>query len=174
MELFAFWRLSLVLIAFVIAGTAPSSPAVSVDITAVAATIKADVAQIVAGINAHDAVKTTAYDAPDIISMECGSPSTVGVEADREGFKEGFARDAGWKVSLIDETVDVASSGDLAVYRGTYNEDSSSGGVPMTHKTNFIAEFKRQSNGPGRSSGTAFQTWNDRIRSNCLESFRRA
>jgi ketosteroid isomerase-like protein len=72
------------------------------------------------------------------------------VEPDREGFQQGFARDAGWRVSLIDETVDVASSGDLAVYRGTYNEDSSRAGVPMTHKTNFIAEFKRQNDGPWR------------------------
>jgi hypothetical protein len=58
-----------------------------------AETIKTDVAQLAAGINAHDAVKATAYDAPNILSMECGSPSTVGVEADREGFKRGFARD---------------------------------------------------------------------------------
>ena len=28
------------------------------------------------------------------------------------------------------------------------NEESSSAGVPMTHKTNFIAEFKRHSGGP--------------------------
>jgi ketosteroid isomerase-like protein len=62
----------------------------------------------------------------------------------------GFAHNADWKVSLIDETVDVASSGDFAVYRGTYNEDSRSAGVPMTHKTNFIAEFKRQSDGQWR------------------------
>ena len=122
----------------------------SADTTVIAETIKKDVAQLVAGINAHDAARATAYDAPNIISLECGSPSTTGVEADREGFRQGFARDAGWKVSLIDETVDVASSGDLAVYRGTYNEDSSSAGVPMTHKTNFIAEFKRHSDGPWR------------------------
>jgi ketosteroid isomerase-like protein len=127
-------------------GESPA-PAVSVDATGIATTIKADVAQLVAGINAHDAVKATAYDDPNLISMECGSPSTIGIEADREGFKQGFAHNADWKVSLIDETVDVASSGDFAVYRGTYNEDSSSAGVPMTHKTNFIVEFKRQSDG---------------------------
>jgi hypothetical protein len=88
---------------------------VSVDTAVIAETIKTDVAQLVAGINAHDAVKTTAYDAPNVISIECGSPSTIGVEADREGFKMGFAHDPLWRVSLIDETVDVASSGDLAV-----------------------------------------------------------
>lgn len=59
----------------------------------------------------------------------------------------GFARDPDWRVSLIDETVDVASSGDLAVYRGAYNEDNGRAGVLMTHKTNFIAEFKRQRDG---------------------------
>ena len=46
---------------------------------------------------------------------------------------------------IIDETVDVASSGDLAVYRGTYNEENGNAGVVMTHKTNFLAEFRRQS-----------------------------
>jgi ketosteroid isomerase-like protein len=150
MNLSAYWRPSLLLLAFAIAGIKSSAPAMSVDTTATAETIKTDVAQLVAGINAHDAVKATAYDAPNIISMECGSPSTVGAEADREGFRQGFAHDADWKVSLIDETVDVANSGDLAVYRGTYNEDSSNAGVPMTHKTNFIAEFKRQSDGSWR------------------------
>ena len=80
----------------------------AIDQSAIAKTIKAAVAQVVAGINAHDPIKTTAYDAPDIISIECGSPSTVGIEADREGFRLGFQHDPLWKVSLIDETVDVA------------------------------------------------------------------
>jgi ketosteroid isomerase-like protein len=141
------WKPTLLLLAFAVAGTASSTAAVSVDTAAIAETIKTDVAQLVAGLNAHDAVKTTAFDAPNVISMECGSPSTIGVEADREGFRMGFAHDPLWKVSLIDETVDVASSGDLAVYRGIYNEDNGRAGVLMTHKTNFIAEFKRQNDG---------------------------
>jgi ketosteroid isomerase-like protein len=147
MNLSAYWKPSLLLLAFAVAGTESSAAGVSVDTTVIAETIKTDVAQLVAGINAHDALKATAYDAPNIISMECGRPSTVGAEADREGFRLGFDHDRDWRVRLIDETVDVASSGDLAVYRGTYNEDSSSAGMPMTHKTNFIAEFKRQSGG---------------------------
>ena len=150
MRLSAYWKPSLILLAFAAAGTASPKAAVSVDTAAIAETIKTDVAQLVAGLNAHDVVKATAYDAPNIISMECGSPSTIGVEADREGFKTGFAHDPSWRVSLIDETIDVASSGDLAVYRGTYNEDNSRAGVVMTHKTNFLAEFKRQSDGSWR------------------------
>ena len=165
----ASWKSSLILLVFA-AATALSTAAATVDTAAVAETIKADVAQLVAGLNAHDAFKTTAYDAPDIVSMECGSPSTIGLEADREGFKAGFAHDPLWKVSLIDETVDVASSGDLAVYRGTYNEDNSRAGVLLTHKTNFIAEFKRQAMELGESSGTAFPTWKNRIRNNCRMS----
>ena len=150
MNLSAYWKQTLLLLAFAALGTASSTAAVSVDTAVIAETIKTDVAQLVAGINAHDAVKTTAYDAPNVISMECGSPSTVGVAADRQGFEMGFAHDPLWRVSLIDETVDVASSGDLALYRGTYNEDNSRAGVLMTHKTNFIAEFKRQGDGPWR------------------------
>ncbi len=142
----ASWKSILILLLFA-AATTLSAATATVDTGAVARTIKGDVAQLVAGLNAHDAFKTTAYDAPDIVSMECGSPSTIGLEADREGFKAGFAHDPLWKVSLIDETVDVASSGDLAVYRGTYNEDNSRAGVLLTHKTNFIAEFKRQDDG---------------------------
>ena len=146
MNLMVYWRPRLLLAVLALAGP-ESSAATSVDTTAIADTIKTDVAQLVAGLNAHDTLKTTAYDAANIVSIECGSPSIVGIEADRKGFEMGFARDPDWRVSLIDETVDVASSGDLAVYRGTYNEDNGRAGVLMTHKTNFIAEFKRQSDG---------------------------
>ena len=148
MNLSAYSKPNLLLFAVAIVGTESLAAAVPVDKNLIADTIKKDVAQLVAGLNAHDAGKTTAFDAPNIVSMECGSPSTIGIEADREGFQAGFAQDADWRVKLIDETVDVASSGDLAIYRGRYNEDSSSAGVPMTHKTNFIAEFKRNRDGP--------------------------
>jgi ketosteroid isomerase-like protein len=143
------WTQSLLLLAFAAATSSWAAPA-PVDTAAIAKTIKAEVAQLVAGLNAHDAVKTTAFDAPDVISMECGSLPTVGIEADREGFKMGFAQDPLWKVSLIDESVDVASSGDLAIYRGTYHEDNGDRGVLMTHKTTFIAEFKHQRDGSWR------------------------
>ncbi len=139
------WKPVLLLLALALVGTAPLTAAMPADQTAIARTIKADVAQVVAGLNAHDPARVTAYDTPNVISMECGSPSSVGIDADREGFKAGFAHDPLWKVSLISETVDVASSGDLAVYRGIYNEENGRAGVPMTHKTNFLAEFKRQS-----------------------------
>jgi ketosteroid isomerase-like protein len=147
---FVYRKPSLLLFTVATVGAAVWTRAMAIDQSAIAATIKADVAQVVAGIDAHDPIKATAYDAPDIVSMECGSPSTVGIEADREGFRLGFQHDPLWKVSLIDEAVDVARGGDMAVYRGTYNEDNGSDGVLMTHKTNFITEFKRQSDGSWR------------------------
>ena len=114
MNLSQYWKPSLLLLAFAAVGNASWTAEMSADKASIAKSIKSDVAQVVAGINAHDAVKTTAFDAPDIISMECGSPSTVGVEADREGgFKTGFAHDPFWKVSLIDE-LRCCDSGDLA------------------------------------------------------------
>lgn len=148
MNRLAYWNSGLILLTCCVIGVASSKTIKRPDTAAIAATIKRDVAQIVAGLNAHDVVKGTAFDAPNIIAIECGSAPIVGIEADRAGFKEMFGHDPLWKASLIEENVDVASSGDLAVYRGTYHEDSSQAGVLVTHKTNFLAEFKRQSGGP--------------------------
>lgn len=49
-----------------------------------------------------------------------------------------------WRLQLIDENGDVASAGDMAIYRSTYNENSIDHDVPMTHRVNYIAGFKRQ------------------------------
>ncbi|MBZ5653181.1 MAG: hypothetical protein LAO18_22170, partial [Acidobacteriia bacterium] len=65
---FAYWKPSLLLFAVATVGAAVWTRAMAIDQSAIAETIKAVVAQVVAGINAHDPIKTTAYDAPDIIS----------------------------------------------------------------------------------------------------------
>ena len=113
----------------------------------VADTIRHDVAQLIAGINAHDPARATSFDAPDIVSMESGRPPSIGAAADRQGLTMGFQHVPSWHIRLIDETVDVAASGDLAVYRGTYWQDSTDHNVPMTQKVNFIAGFRKQPDG---------------------------
>lgn len=113
----------------------------------IAETIKADVAQIVMGINAHDVDQATRFDADDIVSMESGRPASHGLASEKEGLGQAFHYAPDWRLTLVEETVDVADSGDMAVYRSTYNEDSVSDGVPMTHQVNFIAEFRRQPDG---------------------------
>lgn len=102
---------------------------------------------MVAGINAHDPDKATAYDAPNVVAQEAGSPTMNGKAADRAGFKMAFGYAPSWRISLIEDSVDVAAAGDMAVYRGSYNEDSVDKGAPRTHVTRLIAEFRRQPDG---------------------------
>lgn len=130
--------------AALVTGSAASTPAPSARI---ARTIKTDVAEIVAGINAHDANRAAQFDAPGIISMESGRPPSIGADADRQGMGMAMQYSPTWHVTMLDQTVDVARAGDMAIYRGTYNEDSINNGVPMTHVVNFIADFKKQRNG---------------------------
>jgi ketosteroid isomerase-like protein len=134
------------ILAFPLLGAMPAN-AVPGSTTQIASTIRRDVAELVAGINAHDPVRATSFDAPDIVSMESGRPPSLGAAADRQGLAMTFQHVPSWHVRLIDETVDVAGSGDMAVYRGTYWQDSTDNGVPMTQKLNLIAGFREQHDG---------------------------
>ena len=113
----------------------------------IARTIKSDVAEVIAGLNAHDPDRATRFDAQDMVSMESGRPPTLGKAADRQGMTQAFQYAPSWHVSLVEETVDVSESGDLAVYRSTYNQDSTNEGTPMTQRVNFLAGFVRQGDG---------------------------
>src|ERR1043165_9827846 len=113
----------------------------------IASQIKADVAEIVAGINAKNIDKATKFDAPDLISMESMRAPSFGVKADREGLSMTFKYAPSWHLTLIDETVEVAKAEYIAIYRGTYAEESMRDGVPYTHKGNYIAEFRRDPDG---------------------------
>ena len=137
--------LAAVLSVFVIL-VAPAS-ATPASTAGIARTIKADVAQLVSGINAHDAARATQFDAPNIVSMESGREPSTGADADRQGLGMAMHYSPTWHLTMLDETVDVASAGDMAIYRGTYNEDSTNDGVPMTHRVNFIAGFKKEPDG---------------------------
>jgi len=116
----------------------------------VASQIKADVAEIIAGINAKDIDRATKFDAPDLISMESMREPSIGAKADRDGLSMAFKYAPEWHLTLIDEAVEVSKSADLAIYRSTYNEDSVERGVPFTHKVNYLAEFKRGADGTWR------------------------
>ena len=118
--------------------------------SAVAAQIEADVATIVDGINSKDIAKATKFDAPDLVSMESGREPSIGAKADHDGQSMTLKYSPSWHLSMIDETVDVAKAGDMAIYRGTYAEDSLHDGVPYTHKGNYIAGFRRDPDGMWR------------------------
>ena len=118
--------------------------------SAIAAQIKADVAEIVAGINSKDIEKATKFDASDLISMESMREPSYGAKADHDGLSMTFKYAPSWHLTKIDETVDVSKSGDMAVYRGTYDEDSMRDGVPYTHRGNYIAGFRHDPDGQWR------------------------
>ena len=69
----------------------PDTAAPATNGAEIAAIIKADIAKVVAGINAHDVARTTAFDAPDVIFIEDESPNSVGIASDRAGFSSAFA-----------------------------------------------------------------------------------
>lgn len=138
-----------------IAAVIASSPANAVqppeaDQAAVAAQIKADVALMIEGINSKDIDKATKFDAPDLVSMESGRTPSIGARADHDGLSMVFKYVPSWHLTLLDETVDVAASGDMAVYRSTYREDSLHDGVPFTHDGNYLAGFRRDPDGVWR------------------------
>lgn len=138
----------------------PAQAAAGKSQSVIAAAIKADVAEIVDGINSKDIDKATKFDAPDLVSMESGREPSIGARADHDGLSMAFKYSPSWHLRLVDETVDVARGGDIAVYRGTYDEDSARDGVPYTHRGNYVAEFRRDPDGMWRvhSSVIAWQS----------------
>lgn len=114
------------------------------------AEIRSEVAEIVTGINTKNIDQATKYDAPDLVSMESGRPPSIGAKDDHDGLLMTFKYSPSWHLTLIDETVDVAKAGDMAIYRGTYAEDSLHDNVPFTHTGNYIAGFKLDPDGVWR------------------------
>ncbi len=92
--------------------------------------VKADVHNLIGAFNQHDAAKTVAHDAPDFVGMFHGMPNNVGAGADLAITKLQVA-DPNAQITLSNETVDVSSAGDMAVYRATYAATSSD---PKTRK----------------------------------------
>ncbi len=118
------------------------------DTAKVADAVKADVAQLVAAINAHDAAKAASHDASDAVVIFHGLPNAVGPAADQAATQKGFA-DPNFHVTLVDEAVDVPASGEMAVYRSTYDNTftDSKTKKPTTLRVNYLAGYKRQADG---------------------------
>lgn len=127
-----------------------SAPAHAVTPSPIVAKVEAEVAEMIAGINSKNADMATRYDAPDIIVMQSFNPPAVGRETDRSGYVESFRRNQGWHITKIDEKVDISKGDDLAVYRGTYNEDAINNGALMTHRVDYLAGFAQDADGVWR------------------------
>lgn len=133
-----------------IATAAACAPAYAAPASAQDATIRSEVAAEIAGINARDPVKATAYEASDMIFTECGQFVSFGRVNYQQNLSAVFKQEPDWHLSLVDEGVVVAAPGDEAVYRSTYDEDSMRSGVPYTHRGNYVAGFRRDPDGVWR------------------------
>lgn len=125
---------------------APAKPAA--DTAKAAEAVKADAHQLVADLNAHDADKAVAHDASDEVSIFHGAPNSVGLAADLATTRQLLA-DPLAKITVSDESVDVAASGDMAVYRASYLYDFTD---PKTKKPgsehgNWLVGYRAQSDG---------------------------
>ena len=132
----------------VVGAAVAQTTAHKVDTAAIATTIKAEMGETYAGINAHDVAQATKWEADDIVTMEAGRAPSKSLKEDREGMTMAFKYAPSWRVRMIDQTVDVASAGDMAIYRSTCWQDSDADDhTPMTEKVDFVAEFKKQQDG---------------------------
>src|SRR5579859_707770 len=97
-----------------------NGPATTADTGKIADAVKADMNQLVADFDAHDAAKAAGHDGPDVVNMFHGQPNVVGPAADLANTKQLFATYADVRITLANITVDVPASGDLAVLHATY------------------------------------------------------
>jgi ketosteroid isomerase-like protein len=128
-------------------GAQPAKPAV--DVGKITEAVKADANQMIADFNAHDAAKAVSHDDPGIVGMFHGFPNTVGPDADLTNTKQLFADNPNAKITLANESVDVAASGDMAVFHSTYTYDYTDPKTkkPGSESGNFLIGYKPQPDG---------------------------
>jgi ketosteroid isomerase-like protein len=135
------------------AGTTGSTTLPAADRGKVAAEVKAAIKTQVDAYAARDAAAAASIAATDMLGMFHGEANVVGKQAVLGQIKAQMA-DPALKLSVSDETVDVAASGDLAVYRATYHFTYTSPATkgPSTEAGNWVAVFSRQSDGTMKMS----------------------
>ena len=109
----------------------------------------ADEDQLTLDFNAHDVAKVVSHDAPDVVQMFHGFPNFVGVAGDTTNNQQFFAANPNGKFAVADAAVDVAASGDMAVYRATYvlTFTDPKTKAPATEHGNYLAGYKQQADG---------------------------
>jgi ketosteroid isomerase-like protein len=101
-----------------------------VDKGKISGAIKDDVHGLIASFNSKDAAGAVSHDASDVVSMFHGQANVVGAEGDLAMTKQQVADPRAY-LQIGNETVDVADSGEMAVYRTAYKYTSTN---PKTKK----------------------------------------
>jgi ketosteroid isomerase-like protein len=125
----------------------PAKPAV--DTTKISDAVKADATQRIADVDAHDPAKVASHDAADAVSMFHGRANAVGPAAIAASLQKTLADSPDLKVTMSDPTVDVAASGDMAVFRATTvaTFTDSKTKKPVTTTSNSLSGYKLQPDG---------------------------
>lgn len=128
---------------------APAAP----DKDAVAAEVKAAIRTQVEAYASGDLAKAASILAPDTKIFFHGEPDQVGKAAAEASIKAQLALPS-VKLEVSDEAVDVAASGDIAVYHAKYRFSfkNSENNQPIVEVGNWVAIFKRQTDGVMRLS----------------------
>lgn len=129
-------------------GAPPSRASAAPDPVEVAAEVKAAIKAQVDAYAARDPAKAASILAPDLVVMFHGEANVAGLEQNTTALKAQMS-DPAIKLEVSDETVDVAASGDLAVYHATYRFTFTNPATkqPATEVGNWVAVFKRQPDG---------------------------
>lgn len=93
----------------------PASEAPGVDRQAIASEVESKVASIIAAVNADDVEGTIQFNAPDYEFYSHGLPNVVGAAVARANI-EAMLADPAIRLAVGKARIDVAQSGDMAVY----------------------------------------------------------
>ena len=140
--------LAVILAASLAACQKPEVAKPTVDTAKITDAVKAGAADLVASLNAHDAEKAVAHDAPQTIGMFHGAPNVNNPAEDLAMTKLQVA-DPAFHLAVADETVDVAQAGDMAIYKATYTAmltDLKTKKV-VSETGNWVLQFKVQGDG---------------------------
>lgn len=120
----------------------------AVDTAKIAAAVKADAEASVADLNAKNVDKAVSHDAPNVVGMFHGAPNINSPAEDSAQTKAQLA-DPAFKLTIANETVDVAQAGDMALFRATYvaNMTDPKTKKVITENGNWVVQYKPQSDG---------------------------
>ena len=126
----------------------PAPSAAPADTGKVADEVKDGMGKVIAAFNAHDAAGSVAMDAADYVGMLHGTPNVIGPAGDLALTKQQIA-DPAQKVDAQNAKVDVAASGDMAVWQATYAYTLTDPvkKVPATEHGNWVTIWKKQADG---------------------------
>lgn len=131
---------------------APPPAAPKVDVAAAEAEVRAVEAAWLADWKAKDVAKLLARYTPDAILATPGAPVARGADALKQVYPLVLA-DPGFSLNFAPDTVDVASSGDMAVTSGHYEQtstDPKTKKVAQTHGA-YVVAYKKGADGVWRA-----------------------